>query len=320
MAELAELGEAELIAKLSCFAAAGQFDDDAALLAPDQELQRVVSTDAMVEGVHFSANTTPAFSVGWRAAAANLSDLAAMGCLEAEGITVALAAPGHTPLAWVEAVYGGLSALLKRHNCQLLGGDCSSAPVVMLAITAIGKVAADRLIRRGAGRAGDRLVVSGPHGLSGLGLQLLQNPNDPATSHLSESLKQAAIKAHQQPIPRFDAVAALHQSQPAACPWRVAGTDSSDGLRRSLELLGNACGHQPMLDLNMGPLEPWCLDGGEDFELVLALDPLWADNFVAQLPGAQCIGWLGDKPGPPCWLSNKKPLPVGRGYEHFKGN
>lgn len=93
----------------------------------------------------------------------------------------------------------------------------------MLAITAIGKVAADRLIRRGAGRAGDRLVVSGPHGLSGLGLQLLQNPNDPATSHLSESLKQAAIKAHQQPIPRFDAVAALQQSQPAACPggWQA---------------------------------------------------------------------------------------------------
>lgn len=122
-------------------------------------------------------------------------------------------------------------------------------------------------------------------------------------------------------MPRFDAVAALHRSRPEAAPWRVAGTDSSDGLRRSLELLGNACGHQPLLDepfaLTEGCCLNSCLDGGEDFELVLALEASWAEKFVAQLPGAQCIGWLGENPGPPCWANNKKPLPIGKGYEHF---
>jgi thiamine-monophosphate kinase len=103
----------------------------------------------------------------------------------------------------------------------------------------------------------------------------------------------------------------------------VAGTDSSDGLRRSLELLGNACGHQPLLDepfaLTEGCCLNSCLDGGEDFELVLALEASWAEKFVEQLPGAQCIGWLGEDPGPPCWANNKKPLPIGKGYEHFTG-
>lgn len=321
MADLADLGESELINRLRRFAKRGQFNDDAALLSPDQHLLRVVSTDALVEGVHFSSSTTPGFSVGWRSGSANLSDLAAMGCLEAEGVTVALAAPGHTSIDWLEEVYEGLADLLQRHGCELLGGDCTRAPVVMLAITAIGKVAADAVIRRESGQAGDRLVVSGAHGLSNLGLRLLQNPRDISLQQLGEPLRKAAIKAHQFPVPRFDAVAALHRSRPEAAPWRVAGTDSSDGLRRSLELLGNACGHQPLLDepfaLTEGCCLNSCLDGGEDFELVLALEASWAEKFVAQLPGAQCIGWLGENPGPPCWANNKKPLPIGKGYEHF---
>jgi thiamine-monophosphate kinase len=321
MADLAELGEAELIAQLSFFAPANQFNDDAALLGLDQKLQRVISTDALVEGVHFSNATTPGFSVGWRAAAANLSDLAAMGCLEVEGITVALAAPGHTSMPWIKEVYQGLSALLKNHGGLLLGGDCSQAPVVMLAITAIGKVAGDRLIRRGDGKAGDHLVISGPHGLSALGLKLLQDPNDPSLLQLDESIRHKAIKAHQLPEPRFDAVAALHRSKPADMPWRVAGTDSSDGLRRSLELIGNACGHQPILAEPFELVEGCCLnsglDGGEDFQLVLALESPWAKKFVEQLPGAQWIGWLGENPGPPCWANTKKPLLPGNSFEHF---
>ncbi len=111
MAErLEDLGEWQLIERLGRFAPAGQFLDDAALLRSTGTL--VVTSDVLVEGVHFSDTTTSAEDVGWRAAAANLSDLAAMGCQRGLGVTVALVAPGDTTWAWVEGVYQGLAACL----------------------------------------------------------------------------------------------------------------------------------------------------------------------------------------------------------------
>lgn len=323
---LAELGESQLLERLKAFAPPQQLNDDAALLAPEGALRRVISSDALVEGVHFSEATTPAQAVGWRAGAANYSDLAAMGCRQVDGLTVALGAPGATSLQWVEQAYGGLTELLQRFGGVLLGGDCSRAPVRLLAITALGRVDPGAVIQRGAGQAGDRLVVSGAHGLSGLGLALLQG-EQPLAREPSPEQRVRAIEAHQRPQPRFDAVEALHRSRPQGQPWRVAGTDSSDGLRRSLALISEASGCQAQLDQGGLPLPPGfsadtalerlCLDGGEDFELVLALNPAWAEAFVAQLPGARCIGWLRAEPGPLCWGATKKLLPGGRGYEHF---
>ena len=141
-----------------------------------------MNTDLLVEDVHFSDATTAAADVGWRAAAANLSDLAAMGCRDALGITVGLVAPGHTPWAWVEGVYGGMSELLEAHGGVLLGGDCSGGRQRLLAITALGRLESGRggAIRRGDGRPGDVLVCSGAHGLSRLGLALLQGETLPA--------------------------------------------------------------------------------------------------------------------------------------------
>jgi thiamine-monophosphate kinase len=323
---LAELGELGLLQRLSVHAPPGQWSDDAALLPNSEHQQWVVSTDALVQGVHFSEATTPAWSTGWRAVAANLSDLSAMGCHSCAGITVALAAPGKTSVLWVEEVYGGMNELLRHHGGTLLGGDCTRADQVMLSITAIGLVDPDCLVRRSDGQAGDVLVVSGPHGLSGLGLQLLLS-NKFKAEDFSETMIQQAITAHQRPQPRFDAIAALHASKPQGLPWRIGGTDSSDGLRRSLELLGEASGYRPELDPAALPLpagwqnnnlmQSLCLDGGEDFELVLTLDPAWAETFIQALPGAKIIGRLGESSGPPCWADSKNPLPESRGFEHF---
>ncbi|MEX1323273.1 MAG: AIR synthase related protein, partial [Synechococcaceae cyanobacterium] len=179
---LAELGEGALIERLATFAPAGQFNDDAALL--DLQGPHVLNTDVLVEGVHFSEATTSAFDVGWRAAAANLSDLAAMGCREVLGLTVGLVAPGETPWSWVEAVYTGLRTCLEPHGGQLLGGDCSGGAQRLLAVTALGPLArtaagAPAPIRRAHGEPGDRLVSTGHHGLSGLGLALLQGTGWP---------------------------------------------------------------------------------------------------------------------------------------------
>jgi thiamine-monophosphate kinase len=334
---LAELGEQPLIERLAAFAPAGQFHDDAALL--DLQGLQVLNTDVLVEGVHFSEATTSGFDVGWRAAAANLSDLAAMGCRSAWGLTVGLVAPGHTRWSWVEAVYSGLRACLEPHGGQLLGGDCSGGAQRLLAITALGPLARcsggePAPIRRADGRAGDQLVSTGHHGLSRLGLALLQEPDLPGSrggQALDPALRERAITAHQRPRPRLDAVAALHASQPQGQAWRVGGTDSSDGLAAAVGAVATASGCRALLERQLLPLDPamaglpqaagWCLEGGEDFELVLALEPVWAERLVAMLTGARIIGSLAEpSAGSPVvgWLGEDGSVGAGGGFAHFQ--
>jgi len=371
---LADLGEWELIRRLGAFAPPGQFADDAALLnlsgggaasggvgateAVPAESEGggdgpalVVNTDVLVEGIHFSDATTAAADVGWRAAAANLSDLAAMGCLEVVGITVGLVAPASTPWSWVEAVYGGLREALDLYGGVLLGGDCSGGGQRMLAITAIGRLAglgpSERTaagqqpqgattgpIRRSDGRPGDRLVCTGPHGLSRLGLALLQG--ELVAGELDPALAARAIAAHQRPRPRFDAVRALIASRPAAAPWRVGGCDSSDGLAAAAAAIAASSGCSARLDRSGLPLDPamaglpeaeaWCLAGGEDFELVLALEPAWAKALIAALPGttaigelvageAGALGWMSGE----AWNEGEEKNAASSGYSHFSG-
>ncbi len=334
---LAELGETELIRRLGAFAPAGQFADDAALLALTGEgragpgdLQLVVNTDVLVEEVHFSDATTSAADVGWRAAAANLSDLAAMGCPGALGITVGLVAPGHTPWDWVEGAYGAMVELLGSHGGVLLGGDCSGGRQRLLAITALGRLENGwgGPIRRGDGRPGDHLVCTGPHGLSRLGLALLRGE---AVPDLAPGAQGRAVAAHRRPRPRFDAVATLAASRPEALPWRVAGCDSSDGLAAAAECLAVASGCTALLDHARLPVavemdgiaeaEAWCLWGGEDFELVLALEPAWAEALVEKLHGARPIGRLSapQAGGSLLWSENGETIKPHAGiFHHFR--
>lgn len=333
---LADLGEWGLIERLAAFAPPGQFDDDAALLSPEGEPSAsglVVTTDLLVEGIHFSDATMGPEDLGWRAAAANLSDLAAMGCHQVVGLTVGLVAPAETPWAWVEGVYGGLSQALARYGGDLLGGDCSGGQQRLLAITALGRLDPARPIRRRDGRPGDLLVSSGAHGLSRLGLALLQGELEPLTS---PELQEHAIAAHRRPRPRLDGLAALLASQPPGEPWRVAGMDSSDGLAQAVAAIASRSQCQAVLDrarlplaaamANLPQAEPWCLGGGEDFELVLALAPAWAEALVEQLEGAQVIGRLepaqsagGSSPGTLRWADGSALAPAdAAGFSHFR--
>lgn len=329
---LSDLGEWELLSRLAVFAPPGQFDDDAALLVERSGQQLVVNTDVLVEGVHFSDTTMSARAVGWRAAAANLSDLAAMGCTSVAGLTVGLVAPGHTPWAWVEDVYQGLAEALKQHGGSLLGGDCSSGRERLLAITALGHLASEAgAIRRCDGLAGDWLLSTGSHGLSRLGLALLleELPAD-ERGQLSSRLQQRAIAAHQRPQPRLDAVMALRRSRPQALPWRVGGTDSSDGLVAAVAAIARASGCAAWLQQQALPIDPelarleagehWCLSGGEDFELILALEPRWAQSLLRTLPGTSRIGTLVDgAAGSLHWQESGAPLSAGTaGYCHFR--
>ena len=322
---LAELGERELLRRLERFAPPGQLADDAALTPPTLAGRcGVVSSDVLVEGRHFSKATTPPESVGWRAVMANLSDLAAMGADRVVGVTVGLSCPGSLPWHWLESVYRGMARALDRHGGRLLGGDCVGSPMVSLAMTALGTVDQKHVIRRRGARAGDWLVCSGPHGLSGYGLSLMLHGVSPSPG----SLPAQAVAAHRYPQARLDVPPRLWASRPPGTPWRVAGTDSSDGLAQALHLL---CGEQglgahvhrlplPQALVDLPDGERHCLWGGEDFELVLALEPGWAQALLGREPGFFHLGTvtadnhllLKDVQD-----GRLRPFPPGKLFDHF---
>ena len=116
-----DIGEQGLLQKLQLFCPQDVIGDDGAILPTEPDQSLVVTTDVLVDEVHFSQRTTTAFDVGWRAAAANLSDLAAMGATPL-GITVGLSLPGSVAVAWVEELYRGMSACLGQYQTAIVGG------------------------------------------------------------------------------------------------------------------------------------------------------------------------------------------------------
>jgi thiamine-monophosphate kinase len=134
-----DIGEKGLLERLQRFCPPDVVGDDAAVVpSPDLGQSLVVTTDVLVDGVHFSDRTTSPEDAGWRAAAANLSDLAAMGASPL-GITVGLSVTGDTSVSWVEGLYQGLTHCLGQYKTVIVGGDVVRSPLVSLAITALVK-------------------------------------------------------------------------------------------------------------------------------------------------------------------------------------
>ena len=306
-----DIGEQGLLERLQRFCPPDQVGDDAAILpSPDSGQSLVVTTDILVDGVHFSDRTTDAQDVGWRAAAANLSDLAAMGASPV-GITVGLSVTGDTSVSWVEGVYQGLTQCLEQYHTEIVGGDVVRSPLVSLAITALGQVSSARAIRRHTARVGDAIVVTGVHGASRVGLELLLNPE--FGQDLSQQERSHFIQAHQRPKPRLDVLPILREilespseqnPLPSAfchlpslqSPIPVAGMDSSDGLADAVVQICRASQVGAVIERTHIPLSPamsrlaplapvwdWVLYGGEDFELVLCLPIESAQALVKRL-------------------------------------
>jgi len=140
--------------------------DDCALIEARPGHQLAISTDMLVSGRHFFADVSPA-TLGHKALAVNLSDLAAMGA-EPRAFTLALALPEADP-AWLEAFAGGMLALADEHGCELIGGDTTRGPLT-LSLTVFGDVPARHALRRDAARAGDDIWISGTLGDARLAL------------------------------------------------------------------------------------------------------------------------------------------------------
>jgi thiamine-monophosphate kinase len=301
---IAELGEQQLLQKLYSYCDTQIVGDDAALLVLDPSHELAVTTDMLVDGIHFSVglatpkiHTTSPFDVGWRSAAANLSDLAAMGA-KPLGITVSLGLPAELLYSQVEVFYQGLQACLTRYGTTIVGGDVCRAAVWSVSITALGQVHPQQKILRTQARPGDVIFVTGVHGASRAGLELLLNPA--FGQALSSTDRDYLIQAHQRPIPRLDVPPKIWQLAPQA---RVAGMDSSDGLADAVLQICRASGVGAVLDYDCLPM-PQCFNqlqcseedrvnftlyGGEDFELVLFLGEKLAVDLQAQLPGQAAI-------------------------------
>ena len=283
-----DLGEAGLLERLQRFCPPGVVGDDGAIIQTVADRSLVVTTDVLVDDIHFSDRTTAPFDVGWRATAANLSDLAAMGATPL-GIVVGLSLPDIKPVSWVEEVYRGMTACLELYRTPLVGGDVCRSSVVTLAITAFGTVIPQRAIRRNLAQPGDAVMVTGLHGLSRGGLELLLTSNGAA---LDPAERAKLIEAHQRPKPRLDVLPYLSKISPMA----IAGMDSSDGLADAIEQICQASKVGAIIDrsqiavfsglpkmTDLTTVWNWIFYGGEDFELVLCLNPKFAEELVREL-------------------------------------
>ncbi|MFP4132785.1 MAG: thiamine-phosphate kinase [Halothece sp.] len=326
---VADLGEKGLLAKLKAFCPSSIVGDDAAVVNFSGDHSLVITTDVLVDGVHFSDGmakpgiyTTSPEDVGWRAVVANLSDLAAMGA-SPWGITVGLTLPGDLAVTWVERLYQGLSDCLQEYKTVLWGGDVTRSSVITLSITAVGKVSPQAVIRRQDARVGDVILVTGQHGASRAGLELLLHPE--RQQELSPGDGQKLIRTHQRPQPRLDVPLLLKEILPE---FRVGGMDSSDGLADAILQICHASGVGAKISRESLPIPDellrwlsleealnWTLYGGEDFELVLTLPSPFAEQLRENLGNsARIIGEITRETEVKLSESN---LDLSQGFQHW---
>ena len=280
-----ELGEFSLIERLvevlgASARGTGQgvirgIGDDAAVLQGTAGHRLLVSCDMLLEGVHFNWDFVSPEQLGWRALAANLSDIAAMGG-RPRWVLVSLGLPGDTPVKKVEGIYRGISLLANEFGVTIVGGDTTNSPRgIVLDITVLGEALRNMVAYRSSAREGDLILVTGELGRSAAGLACLQQKVNP-----DDSVKEVA-QAYLTPCPRVREAALLMRSGLVR-----ALNDISDGLASETNEIAAASGLGAVLVEKRIPLgsatknvagildhDPlhWALFGGEDFELLLTI-------------------------------------------------
>lgn len=319
-------GEFELIARYFDRVTSSRRDvekgigDDCALLSVPEKQTLAISTDTLVEGVHFLRDIHPA-DLGYKALAVNLSDLAAMGA-DPAWLTLALTLPEINE-EWLKDFSDSLFELLDYYDMQLVGGDTTRGPLSMT-LGIHGLVPQGRALKRSGARVGDWIYVTGTLGDSAAGLELLQHHvkiNDPAAH-------EALIKRHLRPMPRILQGQALRDLASSAI-------DLSDGLISDLGHILKASDCGARLNLDALPLsaamkqhfEPqqairWALSGGEDYELCFTVPEInrGALGVALGYHGVPftCIGQIAPQSEGLTLLQNDKPVEFNlKGFDHF---
>ena len=331
---IADLGEHALIARLRTQVPAPPawvtlgIGDDAAAIAPEPGEQVVLSTDSVVEGVHFDRALTPMDAVGHKALAVNLSDLAAMGA-EPRGVLLGLALPGTMALADFDGLLHGFLSLATRLKAPLVGGNITRSPgPIVIDVTVVGSARARRLVTRAGGRPGDALYVTGGVGAAAAGLGILRAGL--ARESLGTDL-EACVARHERPEPRLRAGLLAGRSRAVS-----AGIDLSDGLADGARQLAEASHTGVVIEADAVPVDAgaraWAsrhghdpldaaLSGGEDYELLFAVPRRRTRAFLGAAGrwgglAVTRIGQLTKEPG--AWLERggrREPLPAG--FVHF---
>lgn len=273
-------GEFALIADLFAPLAIGHpgalnLKDDAAILSVPKGYRLVVTTDAIVAGVHFLPDDPPDL-VAKKAVRVNLSDIAAMGA-EPLGILVAACFPREGGEAWVEAFARGLSEDVHAYNCPVLGGDTVATPgPATITVTALGCAPAGGELRRDGAREGDVIMVTGTLGDAALGLKVCRG--DAIAAALSEAHKAFLVDRYRLPRPRVS-------FGPVLSGMARSCLDVSDGLVGDLKHICDNSHLGAEVDFDALPLSDAAraaveadgalmnavLCGGDDYELLFTL-------------------------------------------------
>lgn len=270
---LGELGESAVLARIfprlpdAASALLGPGDDAAVVAAPDGRF--VVTTDTMVHGPDFRHAWSSPFQLGWKAAATNLSDVAAMGA-RPTALVVALVAPASTPVSWLELFADGLreGCAAMAPGCGVVGGDLSVSERLTIAVTAFGDLEGRAPVLRSGARAGDVVTVSGELGDAARGLQLLFERGVDAAGEPDAGAASALRPAFDRELDAQLAPTPPIASGPvAARAGATAMMDVSDGLALDARRMADASGVVIELDAaSVG--SALALTGGEDHALL----------------------------------------------------
>lgn len=254
--------------------------DDAAVVEPGEH-QLVLTSDMLVEGVHFDLSSVSAHDLGHKSITASASDVAAMGGSPRYGL-VSLALPGTVEAPWVMELYGGIREAADEYAMAVVGGDTNRGEYHVVSVTAVGTVARGNAVTRSGAKPGDHLVVTGTLGAAAGGLRLAGEPPHEVRGALGSNWGRELVQAYLRPVARVGEGETLAQS------GATAMIDISDGLALDLSRLcteSEVGATVRMADvpvshalaelgrvLGIDPLDQ-ALHGGEDYELLACLPP-----------------------------------------------
>ena len=293
-------------------------DDTAAwAAAPATEL---FTTDTVVEGIHFTRETTPWQDLGWKSLASNISDIAAMGGLPLYAL-ITLGLPPETRVADIEDLYRGMLEIGEEYGVSIIGGDMVGSPVAFITVALTGVSSGPPMLRTSA-QIGDQVAVTGCVGSSGGGLRLMLEGSE-ASAESAEYLRNA----HRRPWP------AVAEGQTLSGAGVLTAMDVSDGLADDLSKLCLASGVAARIFSGSVPIHPYlrevfpenCLDlalnGGEDYLLLFTAPEEVMREVIPALPdGAGVLGEVcSGEPGQITLVgADGHETAIGRaGWDHF---
>ncbi len=302
--------------------------DDVAVLRARGDKYLLATCDIQVEGIHFLKKAISPYQLGRKAAAINISDIAAMGGLPTY-LLVSLALPTETTVEYVDRLYEGLKKETALAGVQIVGGNMSHSSGIMIDIFLLGEVEAEHLLLRSGARPGDKVLVTGSVGDSGAGLALLL---DPTRDRSGEGAKQV-LKAHLTPTPRLKEGRAIARTRIA-----TSMIDVSDGTVSDVGHICEASGVGVRLWADSLPISPvtravarawgkdpleWALHAGEDYELIFTAPADKAEELaiLVEKETTTPVTIIGEiiEEGMNLVLPSGESLPLEpRGWDHFR--